>query len=113
MGYDPLIKSIYNVSRDILLIIEWGNGLKISGTRDVIFETNNGYEDTDPRYLEFDAVVIEVQEILSVPKDEGGEAYHWLKQNRSNLIAVSLYEDPPIRVSILSGKEIWRSNQAE
>lgn len=107
MGYDPLITSIYYVPRDTVLIIEWENGLKISGTRDVIFETNNGYEDSDSRYLEFDAVVIEVKEILSVPKNKGGEVYSWLKQNRSNLIALSLYEDPPERICTITGKEIW------
>ncbi|MDP9676590.1 hypothetical protein J2W97_002585 [Paenibacillus jamilae] len=40
MGYDSLIKAIISVPKEELTI-HWGNGLKIIGTRDTIYETNN------------------------------------------------------------------------
>lgn len=108
MGYDPLIKAVYYTPKGSVMIIEWENGLKITGTLDTIFESNNRLEVDDPEYMEFDAAAIMVRDVISKPlPDDEGEIYGWLKQNISNLIEISFYVEPPLKISLLSGEVIW------
>ncbi|MGG4501872.1 hypothetical protein [Paenibacillus polymyxa] len=60
MGYDSLIKAIISVPKEELTI-DWGNGLKIIGTRDTTYETNNNLDEDDNGFLEYDAAVIDVK----------------------------------------------------
>ncbi|ADM69346.1 MULTISPECIES: hypothetical protein [Paenibacillus] len=107
MGYDSLIKAILSVPKEELTI-QWGSGLKIIGTRDTIYETNNGLDEDDNEFIEYDAAVIEVKKIVSKPINDEGSIYNWLQKGKSPFIEISLHNDPPSMITSTDGSIIWK-----
>ncbi|MEK5144477.1 hypothetical protein ABEW60_09775 [Paenibacillus jamilae] len=107
MGYDSLIKAILSVPKEELTI-QWGSGLKIIGTRDTVYETNNGLDEDDNEFIEYDAAVIEVKKIVSKPINDEGSIYNWLQKGKSPFIEISLHNDPPSMITSTDGSIIWK-----
>ncbi|AHC19230.1 MULTISPECIES: hypothetical protein [Paenibacillus] len=107
MGYDSLIKAIISVPKEELTI-QWGSGFKIIGTRDTIYETNNGLDEDDNEFIEYDAAVIEVKKIVSKPINDEGSIYNWLQKGKSPFIEISLHNDPPSMITSTDGSIIWK-----
>lgn len=107
MGYDSLIDTLIKCEND-KMEIEWGNGLKIIAKLDTVFETDNGLDDNDINFLEYDAAIISVEHIISVPSNiEKDSLYIWLIEEKNTLVEVSLYEDTPSRI-LVDGRIIWQ-----
>jgi hypothetical protein len=106
MGYDPLIKALKD-NRKSTIVIEWENGLKVSGKLDTIFETDNGLEDDDD-FIEYDSAIFRVDNILSEPHDVDNVIYKWLANHKGNLIEVSLYNDCPSILKLTCEITIWK-----
>ena len=107
MRYNALIKALIDNERN-KLVIEWDSGLKLTGTLDTVFETDNGLEDDDVNFKEYDAAVFKVEEILNEPNlKEEDVVYKWVKNNKSPLIEVSLYDNPPTLIALTNGEAIW------
>ncbi|GLI86262.1 hypothetical protein ANABIO32_40460 [Rossellomorea marisflavi] len=105
MGYDPLIKALKD-NRKSTIVIEWENGLKVSGKLDTIFETDNGLEDDD--FIEYDSAIFRVDHILAEPYDVDNVIYQWLANNQGDLIEVSLLNDCPSLLKLTNGITIWK-----
>ncbi|MGG4220363.1 hypothetical protein ABEW32_19325 [Paenibacillus jamilae] len=108
MGYDSLIKAIISVPKEELTI-HWNSGLKIIGTRDTIYETNNGLDEDDNGFIEYDAAVVEVKKIISKPITDEGSIYKWLQKGKSSFIEISLHDDPPSMITSSDGSIIWKN----
>lgn len=107
MGYDPLIKALKD-NRKSTIVIEWENGLKVSGKLDTIFETYNGFEDDDENFIEYDSAIFRVGNILAEPYDVDNVIYNWLANHKGDLIEVSLYNDCPSILKLTTGVTIWK-----
>jgi hypothetical protein len=107
MGYDPLIRTLIKYEK-VDMIIEWETGLKVIGKLDTVFETDNGLDDDNVNYIEFHAVVFQVNHILMQPTNKDDSLYNWLIEKKGKLIEVSLYVDPPSAIYLTNGQCVWR-----
>jgi hypothetical protein len=107
MGYDPLIKALKD-HRKSTIVMEWENGMKVSGKLDTIFETYNGLENDDENFIEYDSAIFRVGNILAEPYDVDNVIYNWLANHKGDLIELSLYNDCPSILKLTTGVTIWK-----
>src|SRR5699024_9550277 len=109
VGFKALIKTSINYENNSLMV-DWDAGLKAIGELDTVFETNNGVEDNDVRYVQYDAVSFQVNKIIDRHPNKENNIYNWLLQEKGSLIEITLYEDPPSRIYLTNGQNVWNKD---
>lgn len=97
---DELIRQINKYPNGTLLEMRWKNGLRIKGAIDTIYETDNGFEPDDERYLEFYACTLTILSIANDPLEN-------MALKVGDLIEISM-QNPPVEIMLDNGTGIWK-----
>lgn len=95
---DPLLIAIDKYPNGTELHIVWPGGLKMKGTIDTIFETNNEFEMDDPSYEEYYACLVRVDQIEGNVKS--------LHEKVGDLVEISI-KNSPNAIYLNNGCLVW------
>jgi hypothetical protein len=98
---DEMIEKISRYPNGTFLRISWeGGNLIIEGEIDTVYETDNGLEEDEDKYLEFYACTVTVKKIINNSIDKF--------VNIDDLVEVSI-ENPPTSIELGDGTLIWKN----
>lgn len=97
---DRLFNIISKYPHKTILTIEWPDGLKVKGSIDMCYKTNNGLKINQKGFKEYEALSLEVLEVLSdLEQDDQLEVGSFLE--------ISII-DKPSKVYLQNGSIIWQ-----